>query len=98
MNEHRGFTAELLALEDDPEIGREVIRIRHDDGRVEELHLHDYERLYSLPGVYEEIVSERQGADHRRRSPRCARYSEPTSSRPPGPPRCAIVLASTRTT
>jgi len=61
LNEHRGFTAELLALKDDPEIGREVIRIRHDDGRVEELHLNDYERLYSLPGVYEEIVSERLG-------------------------------------
>ena len=35
--------------------------MRHDDGRVEELRLHDYERLYSLPGVYEQIVQERLG-------------------------------------
>jgi hypothetical protein len=55
-----GFTAELLE-QDDPEIGRERIRVTFDDGRVEELHLHDYERLYSLPGVYEQIVQDRLG-------------------------------------
>jgi hypothetical protein len=45
----------------DPEIGQEVIRVTHADGTVEELRLHDYERLYSLPGLYEEIVQERLG-------------------------------------
>jgi hypothetical protein len=55
-----GFTAEL-AEQDDPEIGFELIRVRFDDGRVEELRLHDYERLYALPGVYEQIVSDRLG-------------------------------------
>jgi hypothetical protein len=55
-----GFTAEL-AEQADPEIGREVIRVSHHDGRVEELHLHDYERLYALPGVYEQIVQDRLG-------------------------------------
>jgi hypothetical protein len=54
----RGFTAEL-PLQDDPQIGRERIVVRHQDGRTEEFHLHDYERLYSLPGVYEQIVQER---------------------------------------
>ena len=54
------FTAEL-AEQADPEIGDEVIRVRHDDGRTEELRLHDYERLYALPGVYEQIVQERLG-------------------------------------
>jgi hypothetical protein len=54
------FTAEL-AEQADPEIGREVIRVRHDDGRVEELRLHDYDRLYALPGVYEQIVHGRLG-------------------------------------
>jgi len=54
------FTAELAA-QADPEIGQEVIRVRHDDGRTEELRLHDYERLYALPGVYEQIVQERLG-------------------------------------
>ena len=55
-----GFTAEL-AEQVDPEIGREVIHVRHDDGRVEELRLHDYDRLYALPGVYEQIVHGRLG-------------------------------------
>jgi predicted RNA methylase len=35
--------------------------VRHDDGRVEELRLHEYERLYALPGVYEQIVHDRLG-------------------------------------
>jgi hypothetical protein len=55
-----GFTAEL-ADQDDPEIGWELIRVRFDDGRVQELRLHDYEQLYALPGVYELIVHERLG-------------------------------------
>jgi hypothetical protein len=55
-----GLHAELLE-QDDPRIGREMIRVRHEDGRVEELRLHEYERLYSLPGVYEQIVQERLG-------------------------------------
>jgi hypothetical protein len=58
--EGRGFTAEL-AVQDDPRIGRELIRVRFEDGTEEELRLHDYERLYSLPGVYEQIVQGRLG-------------------------------------
>jgi hypothetical protein len=54
------LTAELID-QNDPEIGDEIIRVRHGDGRVEELRLHDYERLYALPGVYEQIVQERLG-------------------------------------
>ncbi len=54
------FTAELAA-QDDPEVGHELIIVRHADGRTEELRLHDYERLYELPGVYEQIVQERLG-------------------------------------
>ena len=55
---HVRFTAELVR-QDDPEIGQELILVRFEDGRVEQLRLHDYERLYSLPGVYEQIVTER---------------------------------------
>ncbi len=54
------FTAELVD-QDDPEIGHELIRVRYDDGRVAELRLHDYEQLYALPGVYEQIVHGRLG-------------------------------------
>jgi hypothetical protein len=53
-----GISAELPD-QDDPPIGHELIRVRHDDGTTEELRLHDYERVYALPGVYEQIVHER---------------------------------------
>jgi hypothetical protein len=53
-----GFTAQLVD-ETDPAIGSERIRVRFDDGRVTELRLHDYEALYALPGVYEQIVHDR---------------------------------------
>lgn len=56
----RGFTAQLAA-QDDPRIGDERIIVRFDDGQVQELRLHDYAQLYALPGVYEEIVTERLG-------------------------------------
>jgi hypothetical protein len=52
--------AELIE-QDDPEIGQELIRVTAEDGSVEDLRLHEYERLYSLPGVYEQIVQERLG-------------------------------------
>jgi hypothetical protein len=54
------FTAEL-AEQADPEIGHELIRVRYEDGAVQELRLHDYDRVYALPGVYEQIVQERLG-------------------------------------
>ncbi len=50
-----------LVDEADPPIGRERVRVRHADGRVQEFYLHDYEQLYALPGVYEQIVHERLG-------------------------------------
>jgi len=55
-----GFTAELVE-EGDPVIGQELIRVHHADGRIQELHLHDYDELYALPGVYEQIVQDRLG-------------------------------------
>jgi hypothetical protein len=58
MNRSQRFTVSLPA-QTDPLIGRELIEVRHDDGTVEELRLHDYERLYALPGAYEEIVQDR---------------------------------------
>lgn len=52
------YSAELPE-QGDPEIGQELIRVRYRDGRTEELCLHDYARLYSIPGLYEQIVHER---------------------------------------
>lgn len=50
-----------LPPQTDPLIGREVVEVRFQDGTVERLQLHDYERLYALPGAYEQIVSDRLG-------------------------------------
>jgi hypothetical protein len=58
MNRSRRFAVTLPA-QTDPLVGRELIEVRHDDGTVEQLRLHDYERLYALPGAYEEIVQDR---------------------------------------
>jgi hypothetical protein len=56
----RGYTAELPE-QGEPALGQELIRIRYRDGRTEELRLHNYARMYSIPGLYERIVSERLG-------------------------------------
>jgi hypothetical protein len=53
--------ARLVPAQGDPEIGDERIAVYHPDGRTEELYLHDYGRLYALPGVYEQIVQEDLG-------------------------------------
>jgi len=50
-----GYTA-LLPPQPDADIGREWILVRFDDGRSEQLALHEYDRLYAIPGLYEEIV------------------------------------------
>ena len=54
------FEAELLDNEDPP-IGQELIRVRYDDGHTEDLRLHDYGRVYEIPGLYERIVQDRLG-------------------------------------
>jgi hypothetical protein len=58
--------ARLTSAQGDPEIGCERITVYHEDGATEELMLHEYGRLYALPGVYEQIVGEDLGC----RSPR----------------------------
>lgn len=59
------YRAELVDRKD-PEIGQELIRVTYEDGRAEELRLHDYERVYEIPGLYEQIVQDRLAC----RSPR----------------------------
>jgi hypothetical protein len=55
-----GYTA-LLPPQADAGIGGERILVRFDDGRSEEFALHDYDRLYAIPGLYEEIVQVQLG-------------------------------------
>jgi hypothetical protein len=55
------FTAELAPQQDPAQIGDELVRVRFDDGTTREFRLHDYEELYALPGLYEQIVQERLG-------------------------------------
>lgn len=52
------YTAELHG-EPGVAIGRERVVVRFADGRTEEFRLHDYDRLYAIPGLYERIVQER---------------------------------------
>jgi hypothetical protein len=37
----------------------EALTVTWDDGRVERMRLHEYERVYAIPGLYEEVVQER---------------------------------------
>jgi hypothetical protein len=53
--------ARLATMQGEPEIGSERIAVYHEDGTVEEVALHDYARVYALPGVYEQIVQEDLG-------------------------------------
>jgi hypothetical protein len=53
--------ARLATMQGDPEIGSERISVYHEGGKIEEVALHDYERVYALPGVYEQIVQEDLG-------------------------------------
>jgi hypothetical protein len=53
--------ARLTTMQGDPEIGFERISVHHPDGTIEEVALHDYARMYALPGVYEQIVQEDLG-------------------------------------
>ena len=39
----------------------ELVAVEFGDGRVDELRIHDYERVYAVPGLYEEIVHHRLG-------------------------------------
>jgi hypothetical protein len=48
-------------MQGEPPIGAERISVYHEDGNVEEVLLHDYARVYALPGVYEQIVQEDLG-------------------------------------
>jgi hypothetical protein len=50
-----------LDEQNDPPIGAERITVTYADGRTEQLRLHEYDRLYALPGVYEQIVTDRLG-------------------------------------
>jgi hypothetical protein len=58
MSERGGFTVEIPP-QPDPETGHERILVHFDDGATEELRLHDYDRVYALPGLYEEVVQRR---------------------------------------
>jgi hypothetical protein len=50
-----------LPEQGDPAIGQELIRVHYADGQTEEVRLHDYGRVYSIAGLYEQIVHDRLG-------------------------------------
>jgi hypothetical protein len=38
---------------------QEALVVRHPDGRTDAFRLHEYDRVYAVPGLYEEVVQER---------------------------------------
>jgi hypothetical protein len=50
------YEVELLPGRDQTE---EAIRVRHPGGSSEHFRLHEYTRVYAVPGLYEEVVQER---------------------------------------
>jgi SAM-dependent methyltransferase len=48
----------VVEIETDP--GRtqseEVLTVTYDDGRTDRMRLHEYDRVYAIPGLYEEVV------------------------------------------
>jgi len=41
------------------EQSEEVLTVRYGDGRTDRMRLHEYDRVYSIPGLYEEVVQRR---------------------------------------
>jgi hypothetical protein len=39
--------------------GDEIVEVAFSDGRTESLRIHDYDKVYAVPGLYEEIVQHR---------------------------------------
>ena len=50
-----------VELDDQPGRGQheESLTVRYPDGRSETMRLHDYDRVYAIPGLYEEVVQNR---------------------------------------
>ena len=38
---------------------QESLVVRHADGRTDRFRLHEYDRVYAIPGLYEEVVQDR---------------------------------------
>ena len=55
MPDDSGFTAELDRTSDRTQ-QEERLTVRWDDGREEEMRLHEYGRVYAVPGLYEDVV------------------------------------------
>jgi trans-aconitate methyltransferase len=51
----RGYTVELDRTADRSQ-QEERLTVRWDDGREEVMRLHEYDRVYAVPGLYEEVV------------------------------------------
>jgi hypothetical protein len=52
------YEVELDAVAGDDQ-SEESLTVRFDDGREERMRLHEYERVYAIPGLYEEVVQRR---------------------------------------
>jgi hypothetical protein len=57
-DEPPSYVAEFVD-QTDPQIGDELVHVRFADGTAQEFRLHDYVRVYALPGLYEQLVQDR---------------------------------------
>ncbi|MEA2154998.1 MAG: hypothetical protein QOE11_1138 [Solirubrobacteraceae bacterium] len=48
-----------VELQPGPDQTQEALVVRHADGSTERFRLHEYRRVYAVPGLYEEVVQER---------------------------------------
>lgn len=55
------MTSFEVELDQRPGTGQheEVLEVTHPDGTIERMRLHEYDRVYAVPGLYEEVVQNR---------------------------------------
>jgi hypothetical protein len=54
-----GFAALRFPPQEDRGSGQEILEVELADGRVERMRIHEYARVYAVPGLYEEVVQRR---------------------------------------
>lgn len=54
-----GFAAVRFPLQEDRGSAEETLEVEHADGRTERMRIHEYERVFAVPGLYEEVVQHR---------------------------------------
>jgi len=57
------FTVKLPDSLKSPELNEEFVEVQFEDGRAENIFLHDYQRIYQIKNLFEEIFVNKLGSD-----------------------------------